>query len=336
MEPEELAESVAITLGFSLPYLLGDRTEDEAVKALGAVGWQEAKMVWDRVLCHSEAYPALLEAARGVASSPGPETLAAIRQELTEAVNSNAMLAGELRDLTRDGSHASLFGMPSPLPSNAGSPKARLMSEHAAYIVLLLFIAWASWMIGHAEALETGDAMSRLVFSITALVIKGGFLAFFARKFELNNPLLVGLAALAPGGYIIAGLALAAYRPPHMTQAALAGKGTPQDGELASWVSGLWVLALFPLAFFVVLALFSSKYYLQFFENTFGILLFLATLLAYGLAIGVLWTAFWKRKAYTSPRLALASGMSGLCLTFVVYSVVLGPAAAMVVTQFSQ
>lgn len=334
MEPDELAESVAITLGFSLPYLLGDKTEDEAVKALGTVGWQEAKTVWAKLQRHIEAYPALQAAVQGVTIMPGPETMATLRQDLTEAIRGNAMLAGELRDLTREGSHTRLFGMPSaPLPAASA---IELLSMHPPYIVALLIIAGMLWMIFQVVVARTGNSMSRLMISIGVFVIKGGFLAFFAGKFGVKNPLILGLAPLAPGGFLIAGLSLIAYRPPRLTQAALAREAIPQHGELQPWSKWFMLVAVFPLLLFFVLALHRYEYYLQFFENTPGILLFLATLLMYGLSIVILWVAFWMRKAYTSPRLALASGLSGLCLTFVVWSVLLGPAAAKVVTLFSE
>jgi len=336
MEPNELAESVAITLGFSLSYLLGEKTEDEAVRELGTVGWQEAKAVWATLQRRLEADPTLLEVARGIVSAPGPEAMAALRRKLEEELRSDPMLMGEIRDAIRGGSHASLFGMPSSTLPGAASPKAKLLASQPTYIVLLLVIVWLAWMINHRETLQESINSIALLLRLATIVVKASFLILFARKYGMEKPLILGLSAFAPGGFIIAGLSLAAYRPPHMTQAALAGETVPRHGELRSWIRGLIVLAAFPPVFLVVLALYRYEYYLQFFENVPGILLLVVTLLAYGVGTAALWIGFRMRKAYTSLRLALASVISGWCISFVVWSVLLGPAVAKVFTLFSE
>lgn len=336
MGPEELAESVAIKLGFSLPYLLGAKTEDEAVKALGAVEWNKVRAVWTRLLHHIEARPALLEAAQHVISTPGSEAMAAFQQELEEAFRGSAMLMSDIQDLTREDSHSIRLAMPSKPPARATLQQAEFPSFQPTYVVLLALATGLILVASSAAILRTDGVADRFTIILTALLVRYGFLTYFATKFGLKKPFILGLAALAPGGFLIAGLSLVAYLPPHLTQTALAGGAIPQHGELQSWSKWFLLIAVFPIILFAVLALVNANYYLYFFENISGVLLFLATLFAYGLAIGVLWIGFQMRRAYTSPRLALASGMSGLCITFVTWSVMLGPATAKVVTLFSK
>jgi hypothetical protein len=102
MDPATVAVSVSTFLGPFLPYLLkgGEEAAKEAGKALGAVAWDRAQVLWGKLRPKVEASPDAKRAVERAAERPEDKRVAgSLELELDALLGKEPGLAAELAEL---------------------------------------------------------------------------------------------------------------------------------------------------------------------------------------------------------------------------------------------
>ncbi|GAB1537522.1 hypothetical protein NUACC21_01670 [Scytonema sp. NUACC21] len=100
MDVATLAKDLTEFLTPVIPFLV-ETTErvaaGEAIKRLGAAGWEQAKALWEKLKPSIEAKPNLQEAVQDVAQNPKDEDAqVSLRHQLTKLLKQDAVLAAEI------------------------------------------------------------------------------------------------------------------------------------------------------------------------------------------------------------------------------------------------
>jgi len=333
LDPSELADAVALILGFFLPHLLegaGEATQD-AMQVLGEDAWLEAQDLWAILLPALERRPPAQEAARNVARTPGEASMSALRRELGALFEGDRALARDVSALIMGGAFASL--------GDTSTPTRREGTQVAPGQITLdgLKLERLKYFAGLVGILVVSLLAARIFESLSlfavALLAPVPLTVHFARKVGLRGAEWLGAATLIPGGAWIALFGILSFRPPHLTTRALAGRRIPERGELEPWARYLTVFGFLPLGLGVLLLVLNPSYMRQLFTPPLGWIFLVIALLGVVLSPVAFWLGFWERRAWSGGRLALVAIGASLILPSLL-ALLFGPAAVQVFEPF--
>jgi len=318
METAELVEAVALRLGMAMPYLMQDKLDNtEAVRHVGVVTWREASAIWTRIKPFMDSRPDLRRAADKLAAKPGPEALAAFQVILTDLLSTQSQLRADVYDLI-------VYHGETPAAELARArPIGSVNVMYAVRVIVLAIMseALARGFIAATPTVSGKPSVVTLLAMLAGLMLGVAALTYLGHSRGLPKPLLLGLSSIFPGAFLMGGFSLIFYRRAD-SSLKLAG------GALTSGSRWMVLPLLVPPVMFGALAIINFSYIQQFSLNTFGMMIFVALITSYLLAGVALWYGFWLRRATNSLRLGIVSAVSGLCLTFAFWAIMLGPAGA--------
>jgi hypothetical protein len=316
MEAGELAETVALILGFHAPALVsvGDDVLREGGRAPAGEG--EARGIW-MALVRSEGTLQMVEAVRAVAETPSEETLDPLRTQLAELFVENPALARQIETLVAQGSYALLVEQAAQDSFVAPVMNSLRELTRLRRVFTFLFVGVGLLSAGAVGILGTSFAGVGLFLVVQAL--RAGITWYYGQRLRLPGAGWLALAALIPGSLWPVFFTMRSWRPMSLSVPA------PGGGRLEPWVKDwMSIYASLPLLALIFLLTTSAPDLVQRLGGLHGAILFIFWLAFYVPGILGLRSWYWQGRGDDGWQFGLvtallgASNLFGLLVLFVV------------------
>jgi hypothetical protein len=316
MEAGELAETVALILGFHALALVsvGDDVLREGGRA--PAGQSEARDIW-MALVRSEGTLQMVEAVQAVAQTPSEETLDPLRTHLTELFVKNPALARQIETLVAQGSYALLVGQAAH--DSFVEPVTNSLREltRLRRVFTFLFVGVGLLSAGAVGILGTSFAGVGLFLVVQAL--RAGITWYYGQRLRLPGAGWLALAALIPGSLWPVFFTMRSWRPMSLSVPTSGG------GRLEPWVKDwMSIYASLPLLAVIFLLTTSAPDLVRRLGGLHGAILFIFWLAFYVPGILGLRSWYWQGRGDDGWQFGLvtallgASNLFGLSVLFAV------------------